>query len=361
MISKPRLTQVLWSLERAGAERMVFDLITCLRERYEIRLLAVQSGSMEELFRGLGIDVTIAPPGINKFQLIQFFRREFRTYRPDILHTHLGADVWAGMVAVSQRLHPWISTAHNDDRDDPVGRHLLRRSFAKRPDQIACVSGGVKQYMRNEFGVPTQKLVVIPNGIDLSTIEPRSPRPFQDVPKLLTVGRLTKQKGHDVLLKALAKIKRPWRLDICGDGPDRLRLERLVESLGLLPRVTFLGVVSDVRQRLSEADIFCFPSRWEGQGIAMLEAAASGVPLLLSDLPVFRDWFGDHEANFAPVEDVEAWSKAIERLLLHPHDAVRMAGKAQSIAVGRGSREQMAEMYNQLYTRWLEAYAHPSR
>ncbi len=361
MTSKPRLTQVLWSLERAGAERMVFDLITCLRERYDIRLLAAQGGAMEESFRSLEIDVTIAPVGLSKFQLIRFFRNQFRTHRPDILHTHLGADVWAGMAAYSQRLHPWISTAHNDDRDDPIGRHLLRRSFAKRPDQTACVSHSVKHYMQVEFGVPAHKLVVIPNGIDLSTIEARPPRPFQDVPKLLTVGRLTKQKGHDVLLRALANIKRPWKLDICGDGPDRLRLERLVESLGILPRVNFLGVVSDVRHHLHEADVFCFPSRWEGQGIAMLEAAASAVPLLLSDLPVFRDWFDEQTASFAPVDDVTAWTKAIEHILQHPYEAIKAATKAQAITLQRGSREQMALAYDQLYTRWLETYAHSSR
>ncbi len=362
MTSKPQVSQVVWSLEPAGAERMVFDVIQCLRDRYEFRLVAPGGGgAMEKEFRALGIEVVVGPSGMSKFALLQFLSRELRAHRPDLLHTHLGADVWAGMVARVQRLKPWLSTAHNDDRDDPWLRHMLRRRMASKPDQTICVSHVVKRYVQNEFGVPLHKLTVVPNGIDLTSIEIRPPRSLQDVPKLLSVGRLTKQKGHDTLLRALARVKRPWHLDICGDGPDRFRLERLTESLGLLPRVTFLGVVNDIKRRLSEADVFCFPSRWEGQGIAMLEAAASATPMLLSDLPVFHEWFDSSSALFAPVDQVERWTESVEDLLRHPTEAVKRATQARKIVLERGSRESMAEQYHQLYQRWLDTYAHPSR
>lgn len=361
-MSKPRLTQVLWSLERAGAERVVFDLITCLRDRYEIRLIAAGGGgAMEEEFRALGIEVVLAPKGASKFALLRFCAEEFRTHRPDVLHTHLGGDVWAGLVALWQRIHPWISTIHNEDQDDPWVRKRLRTFMAKRADHVVCISHGVKAYVHTEFGVPLHRLSVIPNGIDLSLIQERPPRPFKDLPRLLSVGRLTTQKGQDVLLRALAQVKRPWRLDICGEGPDRLRLERLTESLGILPRVTFHGVVTNVRQRLAEADVFCFPSRWEGQGIVMLEAAASATPLLLSDLPVFHEWLDETSARFVPVNQVDAWKTALEQVLEHPAEALQRAKRARKILLERGSREQMAEGYLKLYERWLKTYADSSR
>lgn len=361
-MSKPRITQVLWSLERAGAERVVFDLIECLKDRYEFRLIAAGGGGpMENEFRALGIEVVHAPKGASKTQLLRFFAQEFRTHRPDILHTHLGGDVWAGLVAWWQGIHPRLSTIHNEDLDDPWMRTRLRAFAAKRTDHIACVSHVVKEYVHKTFGVRLHQLSVIPNGIDLSCIEERSPRPFSDIPRLLCVGRLTKQKGQETLLRALARVKRPWRLEFCGEGPDRQRLERLTESLGLLPRVTFLGVVSDVKRRLAEADLFCFPSRWEGQGIAPLEAAASATPLLLSDLPVFQEWFDTTSAQFAPVDDVEAWAKQIEEILERPAESVKRALQAKQIVHARGSREKMAETYAYLYERWLNTYADPTR
>ncbi len=360
MTPKPRITQVLWALNRAGAERVVFDLISCLKDRFDFRLVAAGGGGeMEKEFQSLGIDIVVAPNNLSKLGLLQFMGNEFRTHRPDLIHTHLGGDVWAGLVANWQRIHPWISTIHNEDHDDPWLRTQLRSYAAKRVDHIACISHGVKAYVHTQFGAPLHKLSVIPNGIDLMPIQVRPPRPFQDIPKLLTVGRLVDQKGHDTLLKALAQVKQPWRLDICGDGPNRLKLERLTESLGLLPRVKFLGVVTDVKRRLAEADVFCFPSRWEGQGIACLEAAASATPMLLSDLPVFREWFSDASACFAKVDDVDLWAKALQGVLQQPADAIKRAATARKIVLERGTREIMADAYAHLYQRWLNSYAHP--
>jgi glycosyltransferase involved in cell wall biosynthesis len=359
---KPRITQVLWKLDRAGAERVVFDVMQCLADRYEFRLIAAGGGGeMEAEFRSLGIEVVLAPERADKLTLLRFLGKELREHRPDLLHTHLGGDVWAGAVAVWQRIHPWISTIHNEDRDDPWVRRFLRSQAARRVDHIACVSHVVKNYVHETYGAPLHRLSVIPNGIDLSLIQERPPRPFQDVPKLLCVGRLTGQKGQETLLRALAPIKRPWRLDICGDGPDRLRLERLTESLGLLPRVKFHGVVTDVKRRLAEADVFCFSSRWEGQGIAPLEAAASAVPLILSDLPVFHEWFSPSSAQFVTVDGVEDWTKAIELVLQRPADAIKRAAEARKIVQERGSREKMADTYAYLYDRWLNTYANPAR
>lgn len=359
-MSKPRLTQVVSALTRGGAERMVFDLISCLKDRYDIRLLSVIGGEMEAEFRSLGIDVVLSPVGNDKLGLMKFFARELREHRPDILHTHLGGDIWAGFVAHWQKIHPWISTIHNEDHDDPWSRTLLRRFAARRADHIVCVSHEVKAYAHAKFGAPQSAMSVIPNGIDLTTIQQRPPRPFRDVPQLLCIGRLVTQKGQETLLKALARVKRPWRLDICGDGPERLRLERLTESLGMLPRVRFVGVVNDVRRRLAEADLFCLPSRWEGQGIVVLEAAASATPLLLSDLPVFHEWFDETSAQFVPVDDVEAWATSIEQSLQQPAFAIQSAQRARAIVLERGTREKMAEAYDALYTHWLHMYAHSS-
>ncbi len=359
---KSRITQVLWSLGRAGAERMVFDLVSCLKDRYDMRLVAAGGGgAMEAEFRSLGIDVVVVPSHLDKHALLKCLSRELREHRPDLLHTHLGGDVWAGIPAWWQRVHPWISTAHNEDQDDPWMRHMLRSWAAKRTDHTVCVSHVVKMYTHNEFATPLQRLSVIPNGIDVSLIEPRPPRPFHDVPRLLVVGRLVKQKGHELLLRGLVPVKRPWHLDICGDGPERVRLERLTESLGLLPRVTFHGVVSDIQRRLTRADVFCLPSRWEGQSLAMLEAAATAVPMVLSDLPVFHEWFDAASATFAAVDGPDAWTRAIEEVLKNHSLAIARAMRAREIVVKRGTREVMAESYAAVYDRWLKTYAHSSR
>ena len=349
-------------MERAGAERMVYDLVSCLRERYDVRVIAAGGGgALETEFKALGIELSVCPPGVSTYQRLTYLWRELRAHRPDLLHTHVGGDVWAGIVARAQRFHPWITTAHNEDQDDPLVRHVLRRWAARACDHTVCVSEVVKKYTAREFRVPKERLSVIPNGIDLSATKPRLGGTYHDVPRLALIGRLTAQKGQETVLRALALIKRPWKLDVYGDGPDRLRLERLVESVGIMPRVTFHGVVSDLQTRLTQSDLACFPSRWEGQGIALMEAAACGVPILASDLPVFREWFDDRAMRFVTMGDVEAWAAAFREVLAQPQPALKRAALAQSIVQERGSRTAMAEQYANVYDEWLKRYAYLTR
>ena len=356
---KPLIVFALWNLGRAGAERVVLELAKGAQaDGYRVKVLtACGGGAMESDFRQAQIEVVIGPETTDRLKTIQFFTQELTRERPDILHTHLGADVWAGFVARKKNIHPWIITSHNDDRDEPFLRHLLRGFAYRRADQVVSISEHVKAYTKKEFRVADVKSSVIYNGIDLSVIHARPATGFQDVPRLLHVGRLTAQKGQDILLRALAEVKRPWTLDLCGEGEDRLRLERLCESLGIAPRVHFLGSVQDVPQRLAQADVFCFPSQWEGQSLAILEAAASGLPILANDLPVFREMFSEQAVMYAQDNTVEAWTKALRLLLADPFNALKRSREAQAMVKKRFTKEVMIESYLELYRKRLKEFS----
>ena len=331
-MDKPLVTQVCWSLGRAGAERMVFDLAKHLPEQgFGVNVIAAgRGGDMLQDFHAANTPIAVGPDTRDRRLPLDFLRTRFAANRPQILHTHLGADIWAGYLAWRLGIRPWIITAHSAASDDAFLPSLLHALAFRRADRVACVSEAV------------------------DAVRPRGRHPFQDVPCLIFVGRLVASKNLSVLLRALASVKRPWRLDIFGDGPMRGAWERLSEELGILPRVSFRGQSRDIPSELARADLFCFPTQHEGQGLALFEAAAAGVPVIASDLPVFREAFDEQAVTYVDPMSPDAWTRAIERTLDNPHESLARASVAQQIVRDRFSVARMVKQYADLYRRLLE-------
>jgi glycosyltransferase involved in cell wall biosynthesis len=155
---------------------------------------------------------------------------------------------------------------------------------------------------------------------------------------LLNVGRLTEQKNQDVLIRALARLH-SVRLVIAGDGPERPDYEALAAQLGVADRLHLLGDVTrtDIADLLAAADLFVFPSTWETFGLAAVEAAMAGVPIVAADLAVLREVLsaeGDAAASFVPPFDTEGWITAISSSAQAPRAAVVNA-VAQRYSVAR--------------------------
>ncbi len=313
---------------------------------------------MEADIRAAGIDLEIGPETADRRQTRAFAQRVLVSLPSDtIVHTHLGADHWLGWPA-RRRGFSWVSTCHNDDRDDAWWKRRLRVWTWNRAHAVACVSEAVKAFWIAK-GVCSELLRVIPNGIELARFTPKTRLTYGDTPFVLTIGRLVPQKRQEWLLRALAPIHAPWRLEILGDGPLHASLEALAETLGIRGRVSFRGAVGDVRPFLQRADLFAFPSAWEGQGIAVLEAAASGVPLLLSDRPAFREWLGEASATFVG-DDLAAWTEALQLALHDPETMQAQAWNAYEDACRVGSLESMIDAYVACYQS-VVPYAHSPR
>ena len=136
---------------------------------------------------------------------------------------------------------------------------------------------------------------------------------------ILNIGRLSKQKGQDTLLRALSEVPDATLL-IAGDGELRADLANLAGELGVATRVQFLGELpgEQIARLLRAADVFAFPSRWETFGLAVVEAAASGLPLVASDLEVLREVLetedGEQGASFVPVDDPSSLAASLNRV-----------------------------------------------
>jgi|tagenome__1003787_1003787.scaffolds.fasta_scaffold20944454_2 glycosyltransferase involved in cell wall biosynthesis len=177
-------------------------------------------------------------------------------------------------------------------------------------------------------------VVVIPNGVT----PPAQPTAGIDATEIVAAGRLTPQKGFDLLIDAFAAIAErhaDWTLRIHGDGPERDALERRVDALGLSGRIALPGVAGDLESELRRAGIFVLSSRFEGLPMVLLEAMASGLAVAAFDCPSGpRDVIEHgHSGLLVPPRDVDALAGAIDLLI---------ADAQMRRALGAAARERVA-------------------
>ena len=190
---------------------------------------------------------------------------------------------------------------------------------------------------------PELPVAVIPNGVDAQTFHPaaENERTSGGPVRLLFVGRVVFQKGLDVLLRALADLPAPlaWELEIIGDGDQRAALTAEAARLGLAARITFAGWCDRARiaGRYRAADIFVFPSRDEGMPNVVLEAMASGLPIVATAIAGSEELVREGEnGHLVPAEDAAGLTAALSRLIADP---------AQCRAMGRASRAIVEREY----------------
>ncbi|SCD94266.1 Glycosyltransferase involved in cell wall bisynthesis [Streptomyces sp. OspMP-M43] len=269
-------------------------------------------------------------------------RRIVRVSRPDVVHAHSAKAGLAGRIAVRGRI-PTVFQPHAWSFEAVGGRTAglalgWERFGARWADHILCVSESERR-TGQEAGI-TARWSVIHNGVDLDRFRPggggdraeaRASLPLPrgadaDAPLVVCVGRLTRQKGQDVLLRAWRRMPVAGaRLVLVGDGPDREGLEASAP-----PGVQFTGAREDVRPWIRAADVLVLPSRWEGMALAPLEAMACGRPVVLTDVNGARESLppGHEEHCLVPPEDPEALAEALTALLADPELRASLSRRA---------------------------------
>ncbi len=248
----------------------------------------------------------------------------------DVVHTHL---IRADYVGAAARL--WarlpgrlVSSKHNDDwfyKTIPVA--LLERQTSRCFQRTIAISKAVKEFFcRRHLVSDPEQMKVIHYGLDLAGYDQRlstsSRQAVREVFGLkptecvfISAGRLEEQKGHRYLIDAFAQIHSHFpqaRLWIVGEGSLRLQLTRQIQQHGIADRVSLLGWRSDLPQLLNAADVFVFPSLWEGFGLVLLEAMAARLPVIASRISAIPEIVEDGViGRLLPARDVAALTEAL--------------------------------------------------
>lgn len=218
----------------------------------------------------------------------------------------------------------------------------IERILARSSDSIVAVSEQEAAEGRSVLRSAASRIVVIRNGVDLEHFSPKGHSASRDEsPLLVLVGRLCRQKGQDIAIRALAGLQnRQVRLRLVGaesEKGEQRRLQALAESLGVASRIEWRGDTADVAPDLRAADVVLAPSRWEGMSLVFLEALACGVPMIVSDVSgsdVVKD-----SGIVVPTEDVDALIAATDELLADEPRRRRLARLATELSQNHSIEE----------------------
>jgi glycosyltransferase involved in cell wall biosynthesis len=219
--------------------------------------------------------------------------------------------------------------------------------------RIIANCGAAADRLRRER-VPSRKISVVPNGLDLAAYTPR--KAITAVRRVTTVANLRREKGHDVLLDAAAIVLKQFpdaRFDIVGTGPELAALQDRAGRLGVGDSVSFLGHCENVAVRLGAADLFVLPSRSEAFPNAALEAMSIGLPVIASAVGGLREVI-EHQRTgvLVPADDPVALASQITLLMADSALAARLGAAAHAHA-SRYSFARMVAAFEHIYlTEW---------
>lgn len=282
-----------------------------------------------------------------------------RSFAPEVVHTHGYHPDILHLRAARRRGAAAVTTLHGFTGGDWKNRlyEALQVRAAARADAAVAVSRGVADRLCRS-GVHPDRVHLIRNAFEPPQfLEPAAARAVLGLPsseagpRVGWIGRLSPEKGPDVMLRALAVARIPdLTLSFVGDGADRPALERMAAELGVAGRVTFHGIVPDAARLLRAFDALALSSRTEGTPMVLLEAMAAGVPVAATRVGGVPDVVSDAEAALAPPDDAAALAAALDSLLARNDRAARCVAAARSRLERDFALEPWLDRYERLYT-----------
>lgn len=357
------MLQIIPSLDRAGAEKQMSLLARGLPpEEFEVYVCALsRGGPLEAELRQAGIPVHVigkrwrADP-----QAYRRLRRLIAELRPQVVHTWLfAANAYGRWAAFCCGVPVVVAAERCEDPWKGMLERLIDLYLARKTARIVVNSQAVRDfYLR--YGVPAEKLVVIPNGV--GPVMPSSTGRQELLAELGLpencylvglIGRLWPQKRiKDAIWAAdlLKVIRDDVHLLIIGDGPQRHRLQRFRDQCHIRDKVHLLGHRDDVPRILPHLDVLWCTSAYEGQSNAVMEAMAAGVPVVATDIPANRELLEHGVTGFLfPVGDRASLARYTHKLLGDRQLARCLAQAAQAHILRNFSVETMIQRYRQLY------------
>jgi glycosyltransferase involved in cell wall biosynthesis len=280
--------------------------------------------------------------------------RILRELRPDVLQLHTSHAHALGLLA--GRLAGVKSIVATRRMDLAIKGPLAALKY-RRVDRVVAISE-IVQSMLLAAGVPQHRVTLIYSAVDCPEPYPQGDLRVElgldsQTSVIGTAATLTKRKGHKYLFEAVRTLKERFprlRLLVAGEGPQESELRELAPRLGLDKEIVFLGFRRDIPQLLNTLDAFALASLKEGLGVALLEAACAGRPIVATNVGGIPEIIKDGETGLlVPPADSRSLAEKLAYLIEHPEQARRLGANARAFVRDRFSVKVMVESYVRLY------------
>lgn len=293
--------------------------------------------------------------GANKLLARRWLKARLADFAPDLVLAVLPAAIAVCATLRRGSASVWIASHQHGShlrQSKKRIKELIDRTAGLRFDRVVGCSEAVSRFLRDTYGYPPARVETILNGWS------GKPRPHRggEVPTIVSVGRLRKEKGHDTLIRAFQIIKaklESTQLVLIGSGPQEPELRALTRELGVQGSTTFTGDVGDIWPHLAAADAFALSSHHEALGIAVLEAMAAGLPVVASGVGGVPELVEEGRTGYlVPTHDEEALAQGLVKVLSDPERA-RLMGETGRRAASELRSDLTSDRYYTLFEKVL--------
>lgn len=376
--SRITVCHVLHTMHVGGAEILAAEYARRATPEFRVVFACLdEAGQMSDGLRneGFAVHVVGRKAGFDlgcARRLATILRRE----NVDLVHAHqYGPFFYASLSRLFRWGTPLLFMEHGRDYPDypRPKRKLANRLLLRRGDRVAAVGQCVKRALIDNEGLPSDRIEVIYNGVQLDRYDPRRPARDevrielglgQDDIAFFQVARLNRLKDHPTAIRAMQILGQRCprvRLYLVGDGEERFAVERLISELRLEPFVRLLGTRRDVPRLLQAADAYLLSSVTEGISLSLIEAMATALPIVATDVGGNGEVVVAGETGYlAPAGDAAGLAAAMERLCVDPSLRTRLGIAGELRARALFDDNAMHDRYQAIYREMTVGRARPS-
>jgi len=362
---KINVLHLLLSLETGGMERFVYE--HCLeidKDMFNVSVCCIDRlGGFYESLVDNGIRVDLLQKNQNHFDW--FFPWKLKKYLKEnkihILHIHTGAFFHGSVAGFLAKTPGIIYTEHGRHLVEPKAIYVLDKISSMFTDKIVTVSPDLEKHLIEKIKLPAKKIITIINGVNTKSFMPRVKSETllvelgvdSDCKIIGTVGRMAPVKNQASLISAFDKIQQKIpksKLIIVGEGPCETDLKNLANELGIAGSVVFAGNRNDIPKILNLFDVFVLPSLSEGTSFSLLEAMASGVPPVVTNVGGNPNIvYNNHHGYVVAPNDIEDLSDKIIKILVNEDIRYGFINNAIEHVMLNFSHEVNVEKYKHMY------------
>jgi glycosyltransferase involved in cell wall biosynthesis len=357
-MAQKHILHIFATFNVGGTEVRTCNIINHFQNEFRHTIRVLKSGTAARSFLTGTADVsfnnTEFPIGV--IAAIRTAQKEIKELKPDLIITYTwGAIEWLIANALSRYApHIHAEDGFTDEAPDTQNpkRLLFRRLFFRFADTVIVPAKVLEDVAKKYWWLPSRKITMIPNSVNIDRFTPAKRDDSRHSKVILgIIGTLYPVKNHKRLFDAFAKIstKDICELWVIGSGPDEHELKEYVKNSGLNDQIRFLGIRTDTEQLLQKVDIFCLSSDHEQMPLTILEAMASGLPVVSTDVGDIQQMVASENKKFiVPLQKIDLYIDALNQFIENPflRKCVGMANRMHCEKYY--SQETMYQSYRQL-------------
>lgn len=370
-----KILHVIPTLGKGGAERLLLDICreTLRTGKAEVQVAVLSSGSAYPFTEELSVhydmgSITLSPLRKNKADTDRL-EALINSFRPDVIHSHaFYADLVSRYnlrkdVRYVSHIHgrtsqyekfPAHGLFHKRSWTDAYEKRFIFKKYRECDNRFLTVSDHYKKYLESKAGIPEKLITVLPNAIDHEIFKPGDRIFSGGTLRLITIGRLEKVKGQELLVHVTGELKRlniNAHLYILGEGSERRNLESLIRSLDLQDSVSLTGNVNAPEKYLAESDIYIHGAVDEPFGLSLVEAMACGLPVVSTNGGGNSELLEDGINGFLiNSRDVQAFTDKVIKLAENRQLYTRIRENGMAYAAQFNIRDYVAALHTFYYS-----------